>query len=298
MVQSPSCQLSELRVGFAMRKGVVLAIAIAVTLSASLAARSDEIPTLDVRPVCHGIASQSGDPADVGLQTTFEQCVQSEQDVREQLKKVWSSFSAADKQHCVTLAKTGGESSNTELLTCLEMARDVRAIRSSATTSRTADAAGNQSVKSGRSTNRTRSSPPTVQPTPPADESSKTEVDSMMKELNQAKADAKQAKTDVQDARISEQMTRGDLADVEGELKLAKEEAARATKEAEQAKADAQAARKSRADAESKLAIAEAGRMAAEGRELVCQSAAKTQPGLGGWLRRLFGHESSKPENP
>ena len=79
------------------------------------------------------LRSQSGDPGDVGLQTTFEQCVQSEQDVREQLKKAWSSFSAADKQHCVTLAKTGGESSNTELLTCLEMARDVRTIRSTGT---------------------------------------------------------------------------------------------------------------------------------------------------------------------
>jgi hypothetical protein len=294
----PRASLSELGVGFAMRKGVVLAIAIAVTLSASLAARSDEIPTLDVRPVCHGIASQSGDPADVGLQTTFEQCVQSEQDVREQLKKAWSSFSAADKQHCVTLAKTGGESSNTELLTCLEMARDVRVIRSSATTSQTADTAGNQSVKSGRSTTRAPSPPPTVQPTPPADKSSKTEADSMMRELNQAKADAKQARTDAQDARISEQMTRGDLADAEGELKQTKEEAARATKEAERSKEDAQAARKSRADAESKLAIAEAGRVAAEGREQACQSAAKSQPGLGGWLRRLFGHESSSPENP
>ena len=114
-----------------MPKGVVPAIAIAMFVSVIFAARSDEIPTLDVRPVCQGIASQSGDPGDAGLQTTFEQCVQSEQDVREQLKKVWSSFSTADKQHCVTLAKIGGESSNTELLTCLEMARDVRTIRSS-----------------------------------------------------------------------------------------------------------------------------------------------------------------------
>jgi hypothetical protein len=283
---------------FVMRKGVVPVVAIAMTSPAILSARSDEIPTLDVRPVCHGIASQSGDPADEGLQTSFEQCVQSEQDVREQLKKVWSSFSVADKQHCVTLAKIGGESSNTELLTCLEMARDVRAIRSSATASRTADAAGNQSVKSGRSMTRAPSSPPTVQPTVSANESSKMDMDSTQKELEQAKTDAKQAKTDAQDARISEQMTQGDLADVEGELKLAKEEAARATKEAEQAKADAQAARKSRADAESKLAIAEAGRVVAEGREQACQSAAKSQPGLGGWLRRLFGHESSSPENP
>jgi hypothetical protein len=92
--------------------------------------------------------------------------------------------------------------------------------------------------------------------------------------------------------------SRGDLADVEGELKLAKEEAARVTKEAEKAKADAQAARKLRADAESKLAIAEAGRVAAEGREQACQSAAKSQPGFGRWLRRLFGHEPSNPENP
>jgi len=46
------------------------------------------------------------------------------------LKREWSDFSAAGKRHCVTLATTGGESSNTELLTCLEMARDVRALRS------------------------------------------------------------------------------------------------------------------------------------------------------------------------
>ena len=56
--------------------------------------------------------------------------MESEQAVREQLKQEWSAFSAADKRHCVTLATTGGELSNTELLTCLEMARDVRVLRS------------------------------------------------------------------------------------------------------------------------------------------------------------------------
>jgi len=118
------------------------AIAVAMIMPAILPARSDEIPTLDVRPVCRGIASQSTDPLDVGLQTTFDQCVQSEQQVREQLKKEWSTFSAADKQHCVSLAKTGGESTNTELLTCLEMARDVRALRSAATASSSKGSAG------------------------------------------------------------------------------------------------------------------------------------------------------------
>jgi len=93
------------------------------------AARSDDIPTLDVNPVCHGIAMQG--ELEAGLQkTSFQECVKSEQDVREQqLKKEWSTFSTADKTHCVSLAKTGGESSYTELITCLEMARDVRKLQ-------------------------------------------------------------------------------------------------------------------------------------------------------------------------
>ena len=95
------------------------------------AARSDDIPTLDVNPVCHGIAIQG--ELEEGLQrTNFEQCVQSEQATREQLKKEWSTFSTADKSHCVALAKTGGESSYTELITCMEMARDVRKLHSDA----------------------------------------------------------------------------------------------------------------------------------------------------------------------
>jgi hypothetical protein len=38
----------------------------------------------------------------------------------------WSGFPAADKNACVRETTMGGDSSYTELLTCLEMARDVR----------------------------------------------------------------------------------------------------------------------------------------------------------------------------
>ena len=86
-------------------------------------------PTLDVNPVCHGIATQ-GELEEGLRQTSFQQCVQSEQATREEIKKEWSSFSASDKSHCVALAKTVGESSYTELLTC--MARDVRRLHSEA----------------------------------------------------------------------------------------------------------------------------------------------------------------------
>ena len=114
-----------------MRSYFAPAIAIAMIMPPMPSSRSDDIPTLDVNPVCRGIASQSS--LEVGLQQTgFEQCVQSEQTVRDEVKKEWPTFSASDKTHCVALAKTGGESSYTELITCMEMSRDVRKLHSEA----------------------------------------------------------------------------------------------------------------------------------------------------------------------
>jgi hypothetical protein len=110
------------------------------------AARSDDIPALDVNPVCHGIAMQG--ELEAGLQrTNFEQCVKSEQDTREQLKKEWSTFTTADKTSCVALAKTGGEPSYTELITCMEMARDVRKLHEDQQKgSNTSSASGQQAI--------------------------------------------------------------------------------------------------------------------------------------------------------
>ena len=118
------------------RFAAVLAVVLFYPLYSAPAALSrqsaDKIPVLDVRPVCRGIASQSSDPGvGQGAQAqTFQQCIESERAVLEQLKQEWGAFSAGDRRHCVDLATTGGESSNTELLTCLEMARDVRLLRS------------------------------------------------------------------------------------------------------------------------------------------------------------------------
>ena len=127
-----------------------------------------------------------------------------------------------------------------------------------------------------------------LQPAPPANEPSKTQADSTVKELQRAKVEAIHL-------RVSEELAQRKLADAEADLKRAKDEAVRATKEAEQAKNDAQAARESQAKAENKLADAERARVAAEGREQACQSAAKSQPGLGTRLRSWFGR---KPSNP
>ncbi len=264
-----------------MRGYLILVTAILVVAS-SLSARSDEIPILDIRPVCRGIASQSADPGigQGGQAKTFQECIESEQRVHEQLQKVWASFSAADKQHCVTLAKTGGESSNTELLTCLEMARDVRALHSSV-----APSEGDKTPTS-----------PTLRSAPPASASLPNPATKVPK-------GDEQTKEDVLTTKASEALAQLKLADAEAALKAAKDEVGRARAEAEHAKAEAehakavaeqarveaQAARNSEVSATRKLAEAEAARATAE---KACPTPAK--PGLAGRLREWLKRPGTK----
>ena len=290
-------------------RALVATVLAALCLSGS-PTRSDDIPTLDVNPVCRGIASQS--ELEVGLQqTNFQQCLQSEQATREQLKKEWSTFTTADKSHCVALAKTGGESSYTELITCMEMARDVRELHSQGNISskpppQQAPALGNTSSAPAE-----RAIPPAPvghrEPTPAevsADSTSRPSstneppnagADSTLKELQRVKADA-------QTARASEATVRSNLASAQAELKRTQEElqrtkdaAARATEEAKHAQADAQTAREAQAKAENKFHDADDARVVAEERLKASEDAAKSQGGFGSRLRSWFG---SKPSNP
>jgi hypothetical protein len=108
-------------------KALALGVQLLLPVAASTA---DSVPELNVEQVCEGIAQQGGvtfhDPA---IASEKKNCLQSEQGVRDELVKQWSSFLPDDKTSCVNEARMGGESSYTELLTCLEMARDVRAMR-------------------------------------------------------------------------------------------------------------------------------------------------------------------------
>ncbi len=106
------------------------ALLIGLLLATPAAARADDVPNLNVEEVCDGIAKQGGvtfrDPA---IAQEKKNCLDSEQAVRSELVKQWPKFDRADKTSCVNESQMGGESSYTELLTCLEMARDVRAMR-------------------------------------------------------------------------------------------------------------------------------------------------------------------------
>jgi hypothetical protein len=94
---------------------------------------ADSVPSLNVEQVCQGIAQQGGvtfhDPQ-IGQEK--KDCLDSEQAIRDELVKRWPDFNGADKVACTNESRMGGDSSYTELLTCLEMARDVRTLRTEA----------------------------------------------------------------------------------------------------------------------------------------------------------------------
>lgn len=85
------------------------------------AAVADEVPRLDVTPSCRAGESVAAVP------NAFAACMQKEEQARDQLKANWAQFTQADKTRCIQTCKCGDLTpSYVELLTCLEMANDVR----------------------------------------------------------------------------------------------------------------------------------------------------------------------------
>jgi hypothetical protein len=98
----------------------------ACMLVAAWPARADDVPNLNIDPVCRGIARQALGPGESGdVDVKFSQCVKSEQAMRQKLVGEWSTFAPADKVNCVG-SEQAAEASYTDLVTCLEMARDAR----------------------------------------------------------------------------------------------------------------------------------------------------------------------------
>ena len=63
-----------------------------------------------------------------GLKRDAAACLQSENAARDSLTKDWASYPAADRSLCTQTATMGGTASYVELLTCLELRRDVRGL--------------------------------------------------------------------------------------------------------------------------------------------------------------------------
>ena len=112
-------------IAMAMIGGVTMA---AGARSAPQAASRDVVPTFDVKPSCESAAARSTVPVGT-TENTADICIRKELDAREQMVRDWSSFSTADRSYCVPLASQGGTPTYTELLTCLELAREARNLK-------------------------------------------------------------------------------------------------------------------------------------------------------------------------
>ena len=97
---------------------LVSALLVAAHLSFSVA---DSVPEFDVEPSCRSAAS-----GDIGINQDLSACLDDEKGAREQLVKEWGEFASEDRSLCTRLSKTGGSPTYTELLVCLELARDAR----------------------------------------------------------------------------------------------------------------------------------------------------------------------------
>jgi hypothetical protein len=82
---------------------------------------ADPVPTFNVEPSCRQAAS-----GDIGIKQDLSVCLDDEKGAREQLVKEWGQFVPTDRGLCTRLSGTGGAPTYTELLVCLEMARDAR----------------------------------------------------------------------------------------------------------------------------------------------------------------------------
>jgi len=81
-----------------------------------------DVPKLNFTPSCRAQAAGA-----LGVKQDIDICIRSENQARDEVARQWNNFPSADRASCTnltTLGATGG--TYTELLTCLEMKRDVR----------------------------------------------------------------------------------------------------------------------------------------------------------------------------
>ena len=100
---------------------------VAIALGSSLFVTvADDVPAFDVTFGCHAAA--------VMTPQGYNSCMNDENNARAKLESSWNGFAAADRANCVQDATTGGSPSYVDLLTCLQMAKDVRELPASGRT--------------------------------------------------------------------------------------------------------------------------------------------------------------------
>jgi hypothetical protein len=92
-------------------------LAMALSNAPGLASAADSAPKFDIARECR---------SEGGSKAVQEKCAEAEAEARDQLQPLWVQSGAADRANCVGETSMDGTPSYVELLTCLEMARDVK----------------------------------------------------------------------------------------------------------------------------------------------------------------------------
>jgi hypothetical protein len=96
---------------------------------------ADKIPTFDVTAACRALAAEPDASPDDMEARGIQYCVDDELTAREQLVTQWSQFKPADRAMCLGGSTTGlVDPVYTELITCLEVARDAELLNARTTT--------------------------------------------------------------------------------------------------------------------------------------------------------------------
>ena len=96
---------------------MLIHLPIVILASLPLTPIADNVPKFDIARECR---------SEGGSQAILDKCAVDEADARGQLQSQWSQFNAVDKTVCIRETSMDGTPSYVELLTCLEMARDVK----------------------------------------------------------------------------------------------------------------------------------------------------------------------------
>jgi hypothetical protein len=96
---------------------MLLHLPIVIMATLSPVAVSDTVPKFDIVRECR---------FEGGVTVEVDRCSDDEGAALRKLQEAWAQFAGADKRNCIAATTVGGFASYVELLTCLEMARDIR----------------------------------------------------------------------------------------------------------------------------------------------------------------------------
>jgi len=117
-----------------LRLNIALALgaSLLATAAAQGASRGASVPSFNIPAACNSLAAiPEARMVDATQPDSTKHCQEAENEAREQLLKQWSQFSPADRDMCVGVSSAGSvDPVYTELMTCLEMARDSRQLTS------------------------------------------------------------------------------------------------------------------------------------------------------------------------